>query len=129
MAAPATQCGTPRRRTQRSVREALSVDYAVPALFEHGFARRRLSDALRKDVDGIASSDCGARMGPIRHLRSAQNAPCPPCAVTRDPLDCDALSVNRPNAHSPPTRLAVILNCQKPAPNCERDVCAGRQLH
>jgi hypothetical protein len=52
------------------------------------FARRRWSDALRKDVDGIAPDDCGARMGPIRH-HFAQNAPCPPCAVTRDPLDCD----------------------------------------
>jgi hypothetical protein len=27
------------------------------------FARRRLSDALRKDVDGNAPSDCGVRMG------------------------------------------------------------------
>jgi hypothetical protein len=25
------------------------------------FGRRRLSDALRKDVDGIIPSDCGAR--------------------------------------------------------------------
>jgi hypothetical protein len=32
----------------------------------------------------------------------------------------DCIGVNRPKAHSAPTRLAVVLNCQKPDPNCER---------
>jgi hypothetical protein len=160
--------GTPRRRTRRRVREVLGVAYAVPAFSssDGDFGRRRLADAPREDVDGIAPSDCGARMGPIRYLRFAQNTPCPPCALKRDPPDCDCnatchrpwllgaralrnclprivrrsafgnsatairlsarspepaviidakfrLVRNRPEAHSAPTRLAVILNCQK----------------
>ena len=43
-------------------------------------------------------------------------------APLRETLDCDALSVNRPKAHSPKARLAVTLNCQTV-------VCAGQQLH
>src|SRR5580704_11748877 len=52
------------------------------------FARRRLSDAPRKDVEAslpvIAALEWAYPLS-----RFAQNAPRPPCALTRDPLDCD----------------------------------------
>jgi hypothetical protein len=51
-------------------REVLGLDYAVSAFSssDDDLGRRRLADALRKDVDGIAPSDCGARARPIRYL-------------------------------------------------------------
>src|SRR5271157_2604421 len=84
------------------------------------FGRRRLADALRKDVDGIAPSDCGSwltignystiRARPIRYLRFAQNAPCPPRALTRDPLDCDCNAT----CHRPCPLGARALRCCLP---------------
>ena len=74
------------------------------------FGRRRLADALRKDVDGIAPSDCGARMEPIRYLRFAQNAPCPPCTLARVPLDCDCNAT----CHRPWPLGARALRCCLP---------------
>jgi hypothetical protein len=58
---PATQFGTPRRRTRRSVKEVFGVDYAIPAFSNAGRRFWKGADCptlCAKDVDGIAPSDC-----------------------------------------------------------------------
>lgn len=64
-----------------------------------------------------------ASLGVIAALEWAHplSALCAECTLSamrcyERPHDCDPSFLNRPKAHSPPTRLAVILNCQKDRP-------------